>query len=230
MLNITSRLAVNIRYTPQEQFNWSDDRPQRSMESLTISDFMLSESDAEEMGARATSYMMRFLVTNFSAFSDLKFVPDETPLHPVVKTEVIPMKILFRDEKYISETIEILTKLVEDGKLCGEPQVSPIAKPTVAVTVANSHRLLWETSSHVKMLEAVNYGDRVKNIKQILFHGHMKYQVIISHTQTCSYQGYYSLHLSLLFLPSLSLPPSLPLSLSLSLQFNRRLPLLMGVP
>ena len=130
MLNITSRLAVNIRYTPQEQFDWSDDRPQRSMESLTISDFMLSESDAEEMGARATSYMMRFLVTNFSAFSDLKkFVPDETPLHPVVKTEVTPMKILFRDEKYISETIEILTKLVEDGKLCGEPQVSPIANP-----------------------------------------------------------------------------------------------------
>ena len=93
------------------------------MESLTISDFMLSESDAEEMGARATSYMMRFLVTNFSAFSDLKkFVPDETPLHPVVKTEVIPMKILFRDEKYISETIEILTKLVEDGKLCRDAE------------------------------------------------------------------------------------------------------------
>ena len=129
MLNITSRLAVNIRYTPQEQFDWSDDRPQRSMESLTISDFMLSESDAEEMGAHATSYMMWFLVTNFSAFSDLKFVPDETPLHPVVKTEVIPMKILFRGEKYISETIEILTKLVEDGKLCREPQVSPIANP-----------------------------------------------------------------------------------------------------
>ena len=41
----------------------------------------------------------------------------------------------------------------------------------------------------------------------------MKYQVIIlSHTQTCSYQGYYSLHLSLSF----SSPPSPSLSLSLS--------------
>ena len=86
---------------------------------------MLSESDAEEMGARAASYLMKLLVSNFNTFSDLKkFAPDEAPLHPVVKTEVIPMKILFRDEKYISETIEILTKLVEDAKLCGEPQVS----------------------------------------------------------------------------------------------------------
>ena len=125
MLNITSRLAVNIRYIPEEQFDWSDNNPQRSIESLTISDFMLSESDAEEMGARAASYIMRFLVSNFSTFKDLKkFAPDEAPLHPVAKTEVIPMKILFRDEKYISETIEILAKLVEDAKLGGEPQVS----------------------------------------------------------------------------------------------------------
>ena len=33
------------------------------------------------------------------------------------------MKILFRDEKYISETIEIPTKLLEDAKLRGDPQV-----------------------------------------------------------------------------------------------------------
>ena len=70
MLNITSRLAVNIRYVPEELFDWSDDKPQKSMESLTISDFMLSESDADEMRARATTYMMRFLVSNFSTFSD----------------------------------------------------------------------------------------------------------------------------------------------------------------
>ena len=86
---------------------------------------MLSESDAEEMSARAMRYMMGFMVNNFSTFSDLKkFVPEETLLHPMVKTEVIPMKILFRDEKYISETIEIPTKLLEDAKLRGDPQVS----------------------------------------------------------------------------------------------------------
>ena len=55
-------------------------------------------------------YMMRFLV---GTFSDLKFVPDEAPLHPVNKTDVT--SILFRDEKYISETIENLTKLFEDA-------------------------------------------------------------------------------------------------------------------
>lgn len=33
---------------------------------------------------------MRFLVSNFSTFSDLKkFLPEETQLHPVVKTEVV---------------------------------------------------------------------------------------------------------------------------------------------
>lgn len=140
MLNITARLAVNIRYTPDDQFDWSDDKPQRSMDSLTVADFMLSESDAEEMSTRATRYMMGFLVANFSTFSDLKeFVPDETPLHPVVKTEVIPMKILFRDEKYISETIEILTKLLEDAKLCGDPQVSTTLKSTSVVIIVVIH-------------------------------------------------------------------------------------------
>lgn len=104
---------MNIRYTPDDQFDWSDDEPQRSMDSFTVADFMLSESDAEEMSTRATRYIMGSLVANFSTFSDLKeFVPDETPLHPVVKTEVIPMKILFRDEKYISEN-DRDTKLLE---------------------------------------------------------------------------------------------------------------------
>ena len=124
MLNITSRLAVNIRYTPDWDFDWSDDSPQISRESLTASDFMLSESDAEEMSQRAINFMMRFLVTNFSTFSDLKsFAPEERSLHPTVKTEVTPMKVLFRDEKYISETIEILSQLFDEAKLYGEHQV-----------------------------------------------------------------------------------------------------------
>ena len=126
---------MNIRYTPDDQFDWSDDKPQRSMDSLTVADFMLSKSDAEEMSTRATRYMMGSLVANFSTFSDLKeFVPDETPLHPVVKTEVIPMKILFRDEKYISEN-DRDTKLLENAKLCGDPQVNTILKTTSVVII-----------------------------------------------------------------------------------------------
>ena len=137
----------------------------------------------------ATSYMMRFLVSNsFSTFSDLKkFIPDEGPLHPVAKTKVIPMKILFRDEKYISETIEILTKLVEDAKLCGEPQVNTIVNPQQLLPPQiNSLRLLWETSSHAKILKAVNYGDRVKNTKRIPFMGTRSTRLLChTHTVLC---------------------------------------------
>ena len=73
--------------------------------------------------------MMRYMVSTFSTFLDLKqFVPDETPLHPVVKTEVVPMKVLFRDEKYVSETIGILTDIAKDAQLSGQPQVSLITQ------------------------------------------------------------------------------------------------------
>ena len=68
--------------------------------------------------------MMKFLVQEFDTFSDLKrFLPDETPLHPATKSEVVPMKVLFRDEKYVSETIEILMDLAKNAKLTGQPQV-----------------------------------------------------------------------------------------------------------
>jgi hypothetical protein len=33
------------------------------------------------------------------------------------------MKILFKDEKYKSETTEILTRLVKDAELSGKPEV-----------------------------------------------------------------------------------------------------------
>ena len=52
-----------------------------------------------------------------------RFLPDETSLHPVTKSEVVPMKVLFRDEKYVSETIEILLDLAKNAKLTGQSQV-----------------------------------------------------------------------------------------------------------
>ena len=114
--HITSRIAIGIRHLPTWEFDWSDTTPQRSRASLTAVNFLMSEEDAAEIHERAVRYMMRYMVSAFSTFSDLKqFVTDETPLHPVVKTEVVPMKVLFRDEKYVSETIEILTDI---GKGC----------------------------------------------------------------------------------------------------------------
>ena len=125
MLNITSRLAIHLRYLPEWEFDWSDMHPQRSRESLNLSDFLPDEHDTAELKTRAIQYIMRFLVQEFSELHVLgQFVPEQQPLHPTVKTKVVPTKVLFKDEKYINETIDILTQLVEDGNLQGSCQVS----------------------------------------------------------------------------------------------------------
>ena len=67
---------------------------------------------------------MRFLTQEFTALAELKkHAPEQRPIHPPTKTEVAPMKVLFKDEKYASETIDILAKLMEDGNLKGTCQV-----------------------------------------------------------------------------------------------------------
>lgn len=124
MLNITSRLAIRLRYLPEGEFDWSDMHPQRSRKSLSLTDFLPDENDARKLTVRAVQYLMRFLVQEFSGLQDLaKFAPVQQPFHPTIKTEVVPMKVLFKDEKYTSETIDILTKLLEDGNLQGSSQV-----------------------------------------------------------------------------------------------------------
>ncbi len=125
MLNITSRIAVRIKNLPDWPFEWSDTTPQRSIESLTPSDFLPSEDDAKELKTRAVRYMVRFLVKEFSSLADLRgFIPEETH-HPKHPSEVVPMKVLFKDEKYTAETIDILAQLAVDADLTdGAPQVS----------------------------------------------------------------------------------------------------------
>ena len=125
MLNITSRLTVCLKNLPEEPIDWGDTSPQRSRESLTISDFLPSERDAEELKSRAIRYMMRFFVTEFSSLVDLKqFVPPETTLHPTSPASVVPMRVLFKDEKYTAETIDILSQLMCDAQMkTNEPQV-----------------------------------------------------------------------------------------------------------
>lgn len=127
MTNLTLRLAINIRYLPDFDFSWSDSTPQRSRSSLTIDDFLPNVSDAAILKERSVHYMMSFLVETFSCLKHLAAVPvipEEEPLHPVLKSEVVPMKILFKDEKYKSVTIEILTQLLDDASLSGDQQVS----------------------------------------------------------------------------------------------------------
>ena len=142
MLNITSRLAVQLRHLPSFAFDWNDTQPQRSRQSLTISDFLPNEEDAQELKTRATHYIAHFLVQQFHSLSDLKeFVPEQQVLHPVTKSVVVPMKAPFKDEKYIHETIDILSTLMADADLKGSSQVrinTGGAGPTVT-TLFNAH-------------------------------------------------------------------------------------------
>ena len=107
MLNVTSRLAVSLQNLPDWNVDWSDSQPQRSRQSLTISDFLPSLEDARHLKERATAFLMRFLAEEFDSLSDLEpFVPSHQSPHPVQKSTVVPMKVLFKDEKYIGETID----------------------------------------------------------------------------------------------------------------------------
>lgn len=124
MLNITSRLAIRIRNLPDWDVDWTDSKAQRSRDSLTVDDFLPNEEDAKEIKQRAADYVQRFLVDEFPSLSDLaKFAPVTEPFVPPKKSEVVPMKVLFKDEKYTTETIDILTQLMEDADLDGDPQV-----------------------------------------------------------------------------------------------------------
>ena len=124
MLNAAARLAIAIQNFPDFEFSWSDSQPQRSRISLSVNDFLPSESDGIILQERATAYMMEFLVTQFSSLEGLKkLLPPKQQIHPVKKSHVVPMKLLFKDEKQKSETIDILSQLLNDGNLKGTNQV-----------------------------------------------------------------------------------------------------------
>ena len=92
---------------------------------VTIGDFLPSTSDADLLNTSAIQYIMEFLVKEFPSLHDLEcFVPSRQCLHPVKKPTIVPMKVLFKDEKYKAETIEIIRQLIEDGKLTGNAQVN----------------------------------------------------------------------------------------------------------
>lgn len=123
MLNITARIAVKIQNLPDWDVDWSDVTPQCSRSSLNVSHFLPSKDEAIKLQQRATEYLMRLLVEEFSSLADLRgFAPTQTSLHPTESSQVIPMKVLYKDEKYIAETIDILNQLMIDAELDGKPQ------------------------------------------------------------------------------------------------------------
>lgn len=124
-MNVTSRLAIKIRHLPDFDYQWSDSHSQRSRQDVVIDDILPSVEDSRILYQRAVDFTKEFLVTHFTTFSDLnQFIPSKSPFHhPVVKSEVIPMKMLMKDEKYTAETIDILTQILLDADLKGEHQV-----------------------------------------------------------------------------------------------------------
>ena len=110
MLNLTSRLAINMRYIPGG-VDWTDQLPQGSRAQLTAADTLPGIEDAKVLQQRALDFIQRFLVSEFEDLHELQcFIPVSSP-NPVEKTEVVPMKILFRDEKYVTENVAILGDL-----------------------------------------------------------------------------------------------------------------------
>ena len=124
MLNVTARLAVKIENLPDWDVDWSDDTPQQSRNTLSIDDFLPNSADADALHQTAVQYIMEFLVDEFECLKKLKpHVPCRQSPHPMRTATVAPMCILFKDEKYKDETIEILRQLMTDAKLSGNPQV-----------------------------------------------------------------------------------------------------------
>ena len=124
MLNLTSRLAIEIWDIP-DGVDWSDQTPQGSRRELTAADILPGIEDAAVLKNRAITFLQHFLVTEFDDLHDLQPVaPPAHPSTPTRKTEVVPMRILFRDEKYVAENVAILGDLVTDANLTGSDQVS----------------------------------------------------------------------------------------------------------
>ena len=124
MLNLTSRLAIEIRNIPDE-VDWLDQTPQGSRSQLTAADILPGIEDASVLHKRALVFLQQFLVSEFDDLQNLRlFAPPAHKSTPVRKTEVVPMRILFKDEKYVAENVAILGDLVKDACLTGSDEVS----------------------------------------------------------------------------------------------------------
>lgn len=124
MLNLTARLAVDIRHLPEWEIDWDDNTPQRDPATMTITDILPTETDGQELKRRAVQYVMHFLVREFSCLGHLKsLLPDEDNPHIISKSTVVPMKVLFKDEKYKAQTTDILARFAVDAQLLGKPEV-----------------------------------------------------------------------------------------------------------
>ena len=123
MLNMTACLAVEVKHLPPWDVDWSDASPQHDTNSLTISDILPTERDGVVLEGKAVEFIMLFLVAEFESLHHLQQLIPPKEGQDVPKLNLIPMKLLCLDEKYKSETTEILTRIAVDAELTGKPQV-----------------------------------------------------------------------------------------------------------
>ena len=124
MLNVTARLAVKVNNLPDWEVDWDDLTPQCSRSSLSCDHFLPSTEDATALEESAIQYTMEVLVQEFDCFKDLKCqVPSRESSHPAKTPTIVPMPILFKDEKYKAATIEIIRQLMKDANLSGRSEV-----------------------------------------------------------------------------------------------------------
>ena len=121
--NTTTRLAVQIQNHPPFPFPWDDNAPQKSCSELKEENILPNEDNGHHLYQQMMNFMMDLLVNEHKSLSDLcQFLP--TKQHPPAhKSVVMPMKLLFRDEKYTDENIQIMLQLLKDANLDGSPQV-----------------------------------------------------------------------------------------------------------
>ena len=125
MLNVTARLAVKIHNLPDWEVDWDDTTPQCSRSSLSCDHFLPSTEDTTALEESAIQYTMEILVQEFDCLSELKcLLPCRETPHTTKTPTIAPLPILFKDEKYKAETIEIVRQLMKDANLSGRSQVN----------------------------------------------------------------------------------------------------------
>ena len=124
MCNATTRLAIEIDHLPPYDFSWEDCTPQKMRNNLTLDDIFPNVEDGRILFERAVQYTAQILVAEFPTFSNLRqFVATPDRSSAVHKSTVVPMKLLFKDEKYTDENIQILQEYSRECNLTGSPQV-----------------------------------------------------------------------------------------------------------
>lgn len=111
---------MEVKHLPPWEVDWTDASPQRDTATVTISDILPSERDGLVLESRAVDFIMRFLVTEFRSLNHLQSLLPHKEDQDTCRSNVVPMKLLFLDEKYKAETTEIITR---DAELTGKPEV-----------------------------------------------------------------------------------------------------------